>query len=95
VYVFTPLLNVRVVEAVRDLWDSGHPVVVIQIASADPAVPRVPHGDLAFRLWRLDRLALRISLEQLGIPVTAWNGVDPLDVPLAAYRGRPLTGRTR
>jgi hypothetical protein len=52
-----------------------------------------PGGDelsqLAYRLWRLSREALRARYEQAGVPVVEWRDGVPLNVPLeevAAFR---------
>jgi uncharacterized protein (DUF58 family) len=97
VYVFSPLLDATVVEAVRDLADRGHPLVVIDVLGHEPPLPR--HADasdvLALRLWRMDRQAVRFVLGELGVPVVNWSGAEPLDLALAPLLHVPLSGRTR
>jgi uncharacterized protein (DUF58 family) len=96
VYVLTPLVSTHIVEVVRDLWERGATLVVIEI---ECPVPQASPGDLtdelALRLWRLDRATLRFSLSQLGIPVASWNGEDSLDLALAPYQRLPLRGRSQ
>ncbi len=41
----------------------------------------------------LEQQAIRFSLRELGVPVVAWDGVAPLDLPLAPYTRRPLVTR--
>jgi hypothetical protein len=42
------------------------------------------------RIWRMEQQAIRFSLRELGIAVVPWDGVAPLDLPLAPYTRRPL-----
>lgn len=97
VYVFSPLLDATVVEAVRDLADRGHPLVVIDVLGHEPPLPQhADHADgLALRLWRLDRQAVRFVLGELGVPVVQWDGVSALDLALAPLRQLPVAGRAR
>jgi uncharacterized protein (DUF58 family) len=97
VYVFSPLLDATVVEAVRDLADRGHPLVVVDVLGTEPPPPQqADQADrLALRLWRLDRQAVRFVLGELGVPVVQWDGVGPLDLALAPLRRLPVAGRAR
>jgi hypothetical protein len=45
---------------------------------------------MASRIWRMEQEAIRFSLRELGVTVTHWEGVAPLDLPLAQYARRPL-----
>jgi uncharacterized protein (DUF58 family) len=99
VYVFSPLLDPGVVEAIRDLADRGHPLVVIDVLAHEPqptTAGKPDHLDaLALRLWRLDRQAVRFVLGELGVPVVNWDGVEPLDLALAPLLQMPVAGRAR
>ena len=103
VYVFSPLLDPGVVEAISELADRGHPLVVIDVLAHEPAPAstgganaKPDHIDaLALRLWRLDRQAVRFVLGELGVPVVSWDGLAPLDLALAPLRQAPLAGRAR
>ena len=102
VYVFSPLLDPGVVEAISELADRGHPLVVIDVLAHEPAPAgggagaKPDHLDaLALRLWRLDRQAVRFVLGELGVPVVSWDGLAPLDLALAPLRQAPLAGRAR
>uniref|UniRef100_UPI0018918E95 DUF58 domain-containing protein n=1 Tax=Catenulispora pinisilvae TaxID=2705253 RepID=UPI0018918E95 len=99
VYLFSPLLDHSVVEAISELADRGHPLVVIDVLAHEPAPTtgaRPDHLDaLALRLWRLDRQAVRFVLGELGVPVVSWDGIEPLDLALAPLQHAPLAGRTR
>jgi hypothetical protein len=48
---------------------------------------------MARRIWRMEQEAIRFSLRELGIPVVHWDGVQSLDLPLAAYARRPMAAR--
>jgi hypothetical protein len=48
---------------------------------------------MARRIWRMEQEAIRFSLRELGIPVVHWDGVESLDLPLAAYTRRPIAAR--
>jgi hypothetical protein len=41
----------------------------------------------------MEQDAIRFSLRELGVPVIAWDGSEPLDLPLAPYTRRPLVSR--
>lgn len=90
VIAITPLLDPRSAAALLDLRARGFDLVVIEVSP----VPFVqPGGDelsqLAYRLWRLSREALRARYEQAGVPVVEWRDGVPLNVPLeevAAFR---------
>jgi uncharacterized protein (DUF58 family) len=96
VIVFTPLLDERAVEFVRDLRERAFPTLVVDPLTAEPHPSRPNSLDaLALRIWRLERDALRYRLAQLGIPAARWDRSEPLDGILAAWNhashpgGRP------
>lgn len=90
VVVFTPLLDERALEFVRDLRERGFPTSVIDPLAAEPRPPRPTKLDaLALRIWRLERAALRHRLAELGIPTAAWGQNEPLDGVLAAWARIP------
>ncbi|HZR54753.1 MAG TPA: DUF58 domain-containing protein [Streptosporangiaceae bacterium] len=90
VIVFSPLLDQRFVEALRDMRERGFTIFVVDVLTVDPpARPRVVDR-LARRVWRMEQQAIRFSLRELGIPLVHWDGVAPLDLPLAPYTRRPL-----
>jgi uncharacterized protein (DUF58 family) len=81
VIMFSPLLDERAIDAVIDLRERGYPVILADVLGTSPAPSTGPAGpDLALRLWRLERQALRYRLESLGIPVVGWPG-EPRDEP--------------
>ncbi|HEY3905930.1 MAG TPA: DUF58 domain-containing protein [Streptosporangiaceae bacterium] len=96
VIVFSPLLNLRMVEALRGLRERGFATIVVDVLR----VPRVGGltrtkalADLATRIWRMEQDAIRFSLRELGIPVVTWDGQSPLDEPLAPFTRRPVVNR--
>ena len=83
VVVFSPLLNERLVETLRELRERGFAMLVVDVLNAEPPNrPRVADR-MARRIWRMEQDAIRFSLRELGTPVVHWDGVQPLDLPLA------------
>src|SRR5580698_1121126 len=90
VVAFSPLLNQRFVETLRELRERGFAMLVVDVLNAEPPNrPRVADR-MARRIWRMEQDAIRFSLRELGIPVVSWDGEQPLDLPLAGYTRRPL-----
>lgn len=79
--VFSPLLDERALNATRALRIQGHPVIVVDVLTAQPPAVR-PVEQVALRLWLLDREVTRAELGRLGILVVPWDGSTPLDVIL-------------
>jgi uncharacterized protein (DUF58 family) len=96
VIVFSPLLNVRLLEALRGLRERGFATIVVDVLRT-PKVEGLTRtktlADLATRIWRMEQDAIRFSLRELGIPVVAWDGQSPLDEPLAPFTRRPVVNR--
>jgi uncharacterized protein (DUF58 family) len=87
VVLFSPLLDDRAIEVVRDLRERRYPLVVVDVLCAEPVSPRNERmPGVALRLWRLDRAALRYQLADLGAVVVPWNGDGPLDGVLEGLR---------
>lgn len=93
VVAFSPLLDRRFVEALRDMRERGFALIVVDVLNAEPRVRYSFAGLTARRIWRMEQQAIRFSLRELGVPVVAWDGVAPLDLPLAPYTRRPLVVR--
>jgi uncharacterized protein (DUF58 family) len=93
VVVFSPLLDGRFVEALRDLRQRGFSLIVVDVLNAQPPRRRAFADNAARRIWTLEQGAIRFSLRELGVPVVAWDGITPLDLPLAPYTRRPLVTR--
>jgi uncharacterized protein (DUF58 family) len=93
VVVFSPLLDQRFVEALRDMRERGFHMLVVDVLNAEPPVRRRREDRMARRIWQMEQEAIRFSLRELGVPVVHWDGVQSLDLPLAAHTRRPLAGR--
>jgi uncharacterized protein (DUF58 family) len=83
----TPLVDERFVSAVADLQARRFDVAVVEV---DP-VPLVARGagaldDVAYRLWLLDREALRSKLARLGIAVARTTEGVELETALEGVR---------
>jgi uncharacterized protein (DUF58 family) len=93
VVVFSPLLDQRFVEALRDMRERGFNMLVVDVLNTEPPARRRTEDRLARRLWRMEQDAIRFSLRELGVPVVHWDGEEPLDLPLAAHTRRPMAAR--
>ena len=96
IVVFSPLLSLRLIEALRELRERGFAVIVVDvlIAQPDAGAGRLrAFAEMARRIWRMEQEAIRFSLREIGIPVVAWDGQAPLDEPLAPYTRRPVVNR--
>jgi uncharacterized protein (DUF58 family) len=68
VIALTPLLDERSVNALLDVRSRGFDLVVVDVSPLPFAeAAREPRAQLAFRLWRLWREALRFRYERLGV----------------------------
>jgi uncharacterized protein (DUF58 family) len=92
VLALTPLLDDRSEAALLDLRGRGFDLVVIEISPL--ALLTAPHGEvgeLADRLWRLRREAVRGRFERAGIPVAVWGDETSMAAALeevSTYRRR-------
>jgi uncharacterized protein (DUF58 family) len=90
VVAFSPLLDQRFIEALRDMRERGFALLVVDVLNTEPP-RRLTFADvMARRIWRMEQQSIRFSLRELGVPVVHWDGVAPLDLPLAPYARRPL-----
>jgi uncharacterized protein (DUF58 family) len=87
VIALTPLLDGRSVNALLDLRGRGFDLVVVEVSPLPfvPA-PRDEEGELARRLWALERETLRYRFERLGVPVVSWSAGTPLGGALEGVR---------
>jgi uncharacterized protein (DUF58 family) len=84
VIAFSPLLDPKFVETLRDLRQRGLSVIVVDVLEVAPKATRDKLDRLAERIWRLERRALMFSIGELGIAVVRWAGQGELILP--AYR---------
>jgi uncharacterized protein (DUF58 family) len=81
VLALTPLLDDRTAAALLDLRARGYDLIVVEVSPLELLQPDPDSSlELAHRLWRLSREALRWRYEQVGVPVVNWRE----GVPLAA-----------
>jgi len=93
VVAFSPLLDQRFVEALRDMRERGFSLIVVDVLNAAPPNKFSFADKAARRIWQMELHSIRFSLRELGVPVVPWDGVAPLDLPLAPYTRRPLVVR--
>jgi uncharacterized protein (DUF58 family) len=83
VLAITPLLDSRTATALLDLRARGYDLIVVEVSPLELVAPDPgSSAELAHRLWRLAREALRWRYEQVGVPVVTWREGDPLAVPI-------------
>ncbi len=87
VVALTPLADPRMLEALADLRARGIDLAVIDVSPL-PFVgpPAGDLGDLAYRLWRLQREQLGSRYRTMGVPVVEWLHGQPVDEVLAQLR---------
>jgi uncharacterized protein (DUF58 family) len=93
ILVFSPLLDRRLVETLRDLRERGFSILIVDVLNAEPSSRTDGLSGLARRIWRMEQDAIRFSLRELGIPLVRWDGVQSLDEPLAPYTKRVMVIR--
>jgi uncharacterized protein (DUF58 family) len=93
VVAFSPLLDQRFVEALRDMRERGFSLIVVDVLNTEPPTRYSFTDWAARRIWRMEQDAIRFSLRELGVPLVHWDGEAPLDLPLAPYTRRPLVVR--
>jgi uncharacterized protein (DUF58 family) len=92
IVVFSPLLSLRLIGALRDLRERGFSVLIVDVLNAEPVGGNDSLAAMTRRVWRMEQEAIRFSLRELGIPVIHWDGKQPLDEPLAPYTRRVMVG---
>ena len=73
VIAVTPLLDERSIAALLDLRARGHDLVVVEVSPEELVQPRPGLDALAYRLWLLQRAALRARFERSGVAVARWT----------------------
>ena len=85
VVALSPLLDDRTVSALFDLRGRGYDLVVVELTP----LAFIPAGRrdterLAYRLWDMQREALRSRFREMGVAVTTLQSGEPLEAALAA-----------
>jgi uncharacterized protein (DUF58 family) len=97
VLALTPLLDDRAATALLDLRARGFDLIVIEISPLAFVVPKQGEiQDIAHRLWRLRRDAVRGRFERAGVPVAVWDDDSSLTVAMEeveTFRRRARTAR--
>jgi len=88
VIAFSPLLDERTLRALSDLSGRGHDVAVVEVSPAEWLRPGTRETErLAFRLWEMEREALRARFQQMGVAVATWRRGTSLVDSLEEVRG--------
>ena len=84
IFAVTPLLDERAVTTLLDLRARGFDLAVLEVSPVAFASAAAGEGEeLAYRLWRLKRDALRARYQRFGVPVVEWHEGEPLEGALA------------
>jgi uncharacterized protein (DUF58 family) len=84
VVAFSPLLDERAVTALVNIHARGFPLVIVDTLRQSGIGPGPsPEEQLAWRVWKMERAAVDLDLERLGIPVVRWPEEGPLEAALA------------
>jgi uncharacterized protein (DUF58 family) len=80
----TPLLDERATRALLTLRASGFHLAVLTLpAAAYVHMTAGETGELAYRLWLLQRDARKWHYQRLGVPVAEWRREQPLEAAIA------------
>ncbi len=83
ILAISPLLDERSIKLITDLRTRGSDVTVIEVSPLAHTPAGQSAGDqVAYRLWRLQREALRARLQGLGIGVALWEADGELGAAL-------------
>jgi uncharacterized protein (DUF58 family) len=83
IVAFSPLVDRRATDAIEDLFARGFPLVVIDTLPEERVdAEQGAEGELARRVWLLQRETLRAELRSIGIPVLRWWEAGLLDATL-------------
>ncbi|HET9926733.1 MAG TPA: DUF58 domain-containing protein, partial [Methylomirabilota bacterium] len=91
VIAITPLLDPRFTKTVLDLAARGFDLVVLVVSPVEvtrATVAPSPAGDLACRLWTIERRSALGELRRHGLPVLEWRPPEPLEAALVDARRR-------
>ena len=83
VIALTPLLDERSVHALLHLRARGFDLAVVEVSPLSFVEPGEGQAEaIAYRLWKLQREALRTQFVSAGVAVAEWHEGEPLAVPL-------------
>ena len=84
IFAVSPLLDERAVTTLLDLRARGFDLAVLEVSPvAFASAATGEREELAYRLWRLKRDALRAKYQRFGVPVVEWHEGEPLEGALA------------
>lgn len=96
VVAFSPLIDDRAVGALADLHARRYSLLIIDTLWEDQIpVLTSPEDQVAQRVWRLKRAAVRHELASAGIPVVQWPRSGGLEAALWAARRHRMRPRAR
>lgn len=88
VIAFTPLLDERAIDALLDLRARGFDLAIIEVSPVPFVTPDASEtGQLAFKIWQMEREALRYRFQCLGVPVVIWEIGQPFEQVLREVQG--------
>jgi uncharacterized protein (DUF58 family) len=97
IVALSPLLDERAANALLDLRGRGFDLALVEVSPVPFAQPATDaYAEVAHRIWRMKREALRGRYERSGVPVAVWSDDVPLAVALEEVRtyrrrvGRPV-----
>lgn len=80
VVALSPLLDPRGIATLTRMRARSLDVALVEVAPEEVVVRREDdRGDLAYRIWTLDRERVRSDLRRLGIGVATWRTGEPVD----------------
>ena len=88
VVAFTPLVDERSVAGLLDLRGRGHDLTVVELSAAAFTSPGPTEADrIAYRLWEMERQALRSRYQALGAPIVLWDPSQPFQAAVEEVSG--------
>jgi uncharacterized protein (DUF58 family) len=94
VVAFSPLVDERAVRALQDLQERGFSLLIVDTLPTGAIEPSPgTEGELAHRVWKLQRAAVRTEFGSRGVPVVGWSEEDFLDSVLAVVPHLPKVRR--
>jgi uncharacterized protein (DUF58 family) len=96
VWVVSPLEDERVIGVIQELAGRGVDLAVVEVPLHEMYGPEEGDaGQLAYRLWCLERSSQRARLSRLGVAVVEWHEGLPLAAVMEEVRAFRRRGRQR